>query len=88
MPSMATLEDLRTEYFAEDVPIDESMAAWTENEAREYFDSGGVKKPGSGGAAALKGLFALPNAKLISGKELPWSEIAGKPVFMMNVASR
>ena len=80
------LREIQQDYFAEDVPVDVAvMSTWTEDEAIAYFDSGGVTKPG---AAALQGLFALPPLKLIEGGELEMSSIAGKPAFMMNVASR
>ena len=88
--TQAQLEDLQTEYFAEDVPIDlATMSKWTEEEARVYFDSGGAKMPGSGGGgSALSGLFALPPSKLSSGSDLSMASLAGKPVFIMNVASK
>ena len=76
---------MRTD-FAEDVPIDPAvMCAWSEDDARTYFDSGGTQKPG---ASALSGIFALPPGKLISGADLSMASLAGKPVFIMNVASR
>ena len=80
------LEELQQEYFAEDVPILPEMASWTEDAARAYFDSGGATKPGA--AVALSGLFALPPSKLINGSNLDMSTLAGKPAFIMNVASR
>ena len=86
--TVAELEDIRSNYFAEDVPIEEEMTSWTEDQAIVFFDSGGTTRPGSAANAKLQGFFALPPAKLISGKDLSWSEVAGKPVFMMNVASR
>ena len=33
-------------------------------------------------------LHALPPSKIINGKDLDMSTLAGKPVFIMNVASR
>ena len=80
------LEELQQEYFAEDVPILPEMASWTEDAARAYFDSGGATKPGA--AVTLSGLFALPPSKLINGSNLDMSTLAGKPAFIMNVASR
>ena len=80
------LEELQQEYFAEDVPILPEMASWTEDAARAYFDSGGATKPGA--AVTLSGLFALPPSKLINGGNLDMSTLAGKPTFIMNVASR
>ena len=80
------LEELQQEYFAEDVPILPEMASWTEDAARAYFDSGGATKPGA--AVTLSGLFALPPSKLINGSNLDMSSLAGKPTFIMNVASR
>ena len=84
----AQLDELRAEYYAEDVPINEEMLSWSEDQAREFFDSGGTKLPGAAAAPALQGLFALPAQKLITGAELPMAAIAGKPVLIMNVASR
>ncbi len=82
----ATLLELQAEYFAEDVPIDaEAMASWTEDDARNFFDSGGTVRPGaaaSSQAAPLQGLFGLPPSKLISGGELAMSSLAGKPAFI------
>ena len=88
--TMERLEELQAEYFAQDVPIDfATMSKWTEEEASEYFDLGGVTKPGGAAAKpALSGLFALPPSKLISGASLDMASLAGKPVFIMNVASR
>ena len=85
----AQLLELQAEYFADDVPIDPStMCAWTEAQARTYFDSGGATLPVSESTPPLQGLFALPPSRLISGAELPMSSLAGKPCFIMNVASR
>ena len=89
--TLAQLEDLRAEYFAEDVPIQhEQMSNWTEDMARDFFDSGGTKMPSMGMAAApaLSGVFALPPQKLITGGDLTMDTLAGKPIFIMNVASR
>lgn len=87
---MDQLESIRADYFAEDVPITAEMQDWTEEDAMIFFDSGGTKTPGAAAtvAPALQGLFALPPAKRINGSALPWSEVAGKPVLIMNVASR
>ena len=42
----AQLKELRAENFADDVSIDMSkMNLWTEDQAREYFASGGTKEP-------------------------------------------
>jgi hypothetical protein len=38
-------EDLRSEYFADDVTIPENAHAWSEDELRSYFESGGEKVP-------------------------------------------
>ena len=45
--TVAALEELRSEAFANDVPIEDAMCAWTEAEATEYFESGGLKRPAS-----------------------------------------
>ena len=86
----AALKELAAEYFADDVPIDVAvMSAWTEDQARTYFDSGGVTMPGAAAASkAASGVFALPPSKIITGKDLDMSSLAGKPVFIINVASR
>ena len=59
------LEELREECFAEDLAIEEKMFAWTEDEARDYFDSGGIKAPKASwltdGAQGGPGMVPLNN---------------------------
>lgn len=89
--TQSELEDIQGEEFASDVPIDAArMADWTEDEVRTYFSSGGAQDPGAAGQPVLSvagGLHAL-SATLIDGSTLPMSTMLGKPVLMMNVASR
>lgn len=46
--SLAQLESIRCEEFADDITIDlDAMSSWTDDEARDYFASGGLKVPSS-----------------------------------------
>lgn len=87
MPLSETqVKELQAEYFAEDVPYDlKEMGAWSEDDVRTYFDSGGMTKPIS---ADPHSLYSLPASKLINGQSLTMSSLKGAPVFVMNVASR
>jgi hypothetical protein len=65
------------------------MGDWTKEQAMVFFESGGSTDPSSVAAPALQGIFALPPLTLIDGStKLEMSTLAGKPVFVMNVASR
>jgi hypothetical protein len=44
--SIERLEELRGECLADDLPVEESMTAWTEDEALRFFESGGEDTPG------------------------------------------
>lgn len=41
----AIIENIRAEYFAEDIDIPEDIVGWAEKDFREYFESGGTTKP-------------------------------------------
>ena len=41
MPSMEVLQNLRSEWLADDLPIDERMLTWTEERASLFFENGG-----------------------------------------------
>lgn len=86
MVTTEQLEEIRGNYFAEDVAIEPAMCDWTVAEAEVYFDSGGTVRPGQG-SPAPQGVFAL-SGKKIDGTNLDMRELAGKPVLIMNVASR
>ena len=43
--SIVQLEAIRDEAFADDISIIDEMKAWTEEEARTFFESGGAEKP-------------------------------------------
>ena len=80
------LEDIRNTHMADDIPIEfATMAAWSREEAEAYFESGGTVQPGA--PAALSGLHTL-SGKLMDGTTLEYSSLVGKPVIMLNVASR
>mmetsp|Transcript_1566 Transcript_1566/g.5053 ORF Transcript_1566/g.5053 Transcript_1566/m.5053 type:complete len:1137 (-) Transcript_1566:498-3908(-) len=51
MPSLAELKELQNECLADDVDVPPEATAWTENEARAFFESGGTVRPGSEPAA-------------------------------------
>lgn len=87
--TQAELEDVQAEEFATDVPIDAArMADWSEDQVREYFSSGGAADPGAAPALANpSGLHAL-SGTLIDGSALSMATMVGKPVLIMNVASR
>ena len=59
MPTtLEELRDLQLECFADDVPVQERMCSWTIEQARAYFESGGVEPPSP--AALLKPLKVMP----------------------------
>ena len=59
--SLATLEELRSDAFAEDVEInEEEMCEWSEEEVREFFESGGEDKPDPSVVIARKTAAAQP----------------------------
>ena len=39
------IENIRSEYYAEDISIPEDIVGWTENDFKIFFESGGIKKP-------------------------------------------
>ena len=43
--TLSQIEDLQEESFAQDLDILDEMGSWAEQEVREYFESGGFKKP-------------------------------------------
>ena len=45
MPSRDEIMEIRSESFADDVPIIDGMESWTEDQIRDYFDSGGTDAP-------------------------------------------
>eukprot|EP00966_Prymnesium_polylepis_P031098 723434-Prymnesium_polylepis.1 len=46
MPSIALIYEIRDEFLADDVPVDEEvMTEWTESELRRHFESGGTERP-------------------------------------------
>jgi len=68
---------------ADDVDIEEDMTHWNEDEVLAFFESGGAVRP----APTANGVFAL-EAQMIDGTTLKLSELAGKPLLIMNVASK
>jgi len=86
MPSVEQLEEIRANYFAEDVAIEDAMRDWTVAEAEVFFDSGGAIRPGQG-VPTPQGVFALSGRK-IDGTNMEMRDFAGKPLLIMNVASR
>ena len=87
--TLTELEELQGEAMAEDIPINyDVMSAWTREEVATYFESGGEQRPGkAAAAAALSGLHTF-SGKLIDGSNLSMASLVGKPVIMVNVASR
>ena len=66
--SLLQLQDIQMEAMADDIDIDlERMAAWTAEEAAEFFQSGGENIPGSAPASLATGLHAF-QGKLIDGR--------------------
>ena len=51
MPTLLEIEDLRSELFAEDIPIHDAMLRWTLMEASAYFESGGQVVPATNTAS-------------------------------------
>ena len=51
MPTLLEIEDLRSELFAEDIPIHDAMLRWTFKEASAYFESGGQVIPATSTAS-------------------------------------
>jgi len=45
--SLERVQELQSECLADDIPVDELMATWTESELANYFESGGTDRPGS-----------------------------------------
>ena len=43
--NMEIIENIRSEYYAEDIAIPMDIVGWTEEDFREFFESGGGKKP-------------------------------------------
>jgi len=39
------IENIRSEYYAEDIPIPDDIVEWTEQDLRNFFESGGVTRP-------------------------------------------
>tara|TARA_B110000008_G_C16679381_1_gene448099 strand:- start:289 stop:492 length:204 start_codon:yes stop_codon:yes gene_type:complete len=39
------IENIRSEYYAEDIAIPDDIVGWTENDFKNFFESGGTKKP-------------------------------------------
>ena len=58
MPTLAELEELRTEYFADDLTIEERMTAWTLEQAAYYFEN--AEEPPE---AAAAGVPAAPTSR-------------------------
>ena len=46
MPSVADVERIRADFFAEDVPIPQNIYDWSLEQIERYFESGGEVVPG------------------------------------------
>ena len=67
--SLEELKDLQCDAMADDVDIDlEKMSLWTVDEARNYFESGGVDEPAAAGTAPA---FKFTSGGRATGKT-PW----------------
>ena len=51
MPSLAELEAIRANAFADDLEIEDEMLEWTEAAAQAYFETGGIARPKTDGVA-------------------------------------
>mmetsp|Transcript_70171 Transcript_70171/g.139149 ORF Transcript_70171/g.139149 Transcript_70171/m.139149 type:complete len:228 (-) Transcript_70171:163-846(-) len=49
MPTRDHLLLLQAEFYADDIPLDEHMESWTEDECVSYFESGGTLRPAGSG---------------------------------------
>ena len=81
---------IRSAAFADDVPYDyDQVKNMSEVELEAYFESGGAAAlPAATATSAASGLFALGPLTLVDGSKLDMSTLSGKPVMIMNVASR
>ena len=39
------IENIRSEYYSEDIVIPDDIVGWTENDFKIFFESGGITKP-------------------------------------------